>query len=318
MCSERSGSNLITQILNSHPQICAPATKHLINPVARNFFRYQELSSPDNWYELLQDIHSLLNADFSEWVHRFAINDLHQLAHRGDIGSLIKRIFEAEAEINKKSHLFIKENHLYEFMPFLLIHFPESKFIYQTRDPRDMALSWRKSQTHPGGIVAAAKQWAKDQKKFLPDFHTLKSIGRSHHLTYEALITEPKKTINDALTFLGLEYSGEILDFHKNETTIKNANKQKVWSNLCKPILTENSNKFTSELSNIEICMIEKTCYYEMKALGYQTIFSLNELEALSEKEMEKFASNEEKEYPANRSKGTLENIVAKRNFYRR
>jgi hypothetical protein len=43
MCSERSGSNFITKVMNGHEDICGPSTKHIINPVARNFYRYGNL-----------------------------------------------------------------------------------------------------------------------------------------------------------------------------------------------------------------------------------------------------------------------------------
>ena len=64
ICSERSGSNFITKLLNGHPNICGPATKHIINPVARNLFRYGDLSVESNWHELLQDIYELISVSF--------------------------------------------------------------------------------------------------------------------------------------------------------------------------------------------------------------------------------------------------------------
>ncbi len=71
MCSERSGSNLITRMLDAHSGICGPATKHLINPVARNAFRYEPLERPGHWQALLDDIHHLLDADFSHGAAAF-------------------------------------------------------------------------------------------------------------------------------------------------------------------------------------------------------------------------------------------------------
>lgn len=40
MCSERSGSNLITRMMNAHPDICRPAVKHISNVLTRNVFRF--------------------------------------------------------------------------------------------------------------------------------------------------------------------------------------------------------------------------------------------------------------------------------------
>jgi len=159
MCSERSGSNFITKLLNGHNNICGPSPKHIINPVARNLFRYGDINEKENWNELLVDIHRLINIDFAIWEKEFSLEDLKALAPIGDVASLIRNIFLEEARANGKQHVFIKENHVYEFLPFLLLNFPESKYVYMVRDPRDMALSWKKNPDHLGGIVKAARQW---------------------------------------------------------------------------------------------------------------------------------------------------------------
>ena len=86
MCSERSGSNFIQKLLNGHNNICGPSTKHIINPVARNLFRYGDLTQKQNWDELLIDIHRLISISFSIWKKEFSLDDLHTLAPIGDIG----------------------------------------------------------------------------------------------------------------------------------------------------------------------------------------------------------------------------------------
>lgn len=126
--------------------MCNSSTKHIINPVARNLFRYGDLTQKQNWDELLIDIHRLISISFSIWKKEFSLDDLKSLAPIGNVESLIRNIFMEEAKANGKQHVFIKENQVYEFLPFLLLNFPESKYVYQTRDPRDMALSWKKIQ----------------------------------------------------------------------------------------------------------------------------------------------------------------------------
>ena len=121
MCSERSGSNFITKLLNGHNNICGPSTKHIINPVARNLFRYADITKQENWNELLTDMHRLMSIEFSVWKKQFSLNDLMELAPTGDIASLIRNIFMEESRANGKQHVFIKENHVYEFLPFLLL-----------------------------------------------------------------------------------------------------------------------------------------------------------------------------------------------------
>ena len=318
MCSERSGSNFITKLINGHNNICGPSTKHIINPVARNLFRYKDINNIRNWTELLTDIHRLLNINFSVWKKEFSFEELKKLAPVGDIKSLIKNIFMAEAKENGKQHVFIKENHVYEFLPFLLLNFPEAKYVYQTRDPRDMALSWKKNSVHPGGVVRAAKQWQKDQQNTLKNHSELEKRGLSHFVKYEDLINETKKYISEVIEFFGLPIDPNIENFYQDKTTQKNANMQAGWNNLAKAVIKNNSNKYLKELNENEIKAIEKICYHEMQFLNYKTEFSKITLDKYSNDKIEKLNKDEFNKKVIIRKEGIEANMEAKKIFYKK
>ncbi|MBK9162193.1 MAG: sulfotransferase [Nitrosomonadales bacterium] len=318
MCSERSGSNLIVKLLNGHSAICGPSTKHIINPVARNLFRYEDIWREENWMSLLQDIHNLMSVEFSVWKRSFSLDDLRKLAPCGDIAELIRNIFIEEARANGKKHVFIKENQVYEFQPFLLINFPDAKYIYQVRDPRDMALSWKKNPEHEGGVVNAARQWKKDQQNSLKNYNELRKAGKAIFVKYEDLIGDTEGVVSRICDFLGLEYEEGILEYYKDETTRKNASMQKAWSNLDKGVLKENKRKFVSELSREEIMAVEKICYSEMLHLGYAPEFSLPELDAFSDDRLGVLGQQEARDFPVRRSVGVSRNMAAKKRFYQR
>lgn len=318
MCSERSGSNFIVKLMNAHSNICGPSTKHIINPVARNLFRYSPIKSSKNWNTLVKDIYNLLNIDFSIWKKKFTLEELYSLAPAGDIKSLLSNIFIEEAKSNGKYHLFIKENHLYEFLPFLLLNFPEAKYIYQARDPRDVALSWKKNPTHYGGIVRSARQWKKDQQNFLKIHYELDRIGKSRLIRYEDLIENPESILFDLTQFLGLKYESSMLNFYEDEITKKNAEIQLAWNNLSRSIISDNKNKFKKELTDKEIMIIEKITWYEMRFLGYKNQYDLNELNKVSEKEINEFDEDEIKKLEFKRTEGVIKNMQAKKIFYER
>ncbi len=318
MCSERSGSNFITKIMNGHNNICGPSTKHLINPVARNLFRYGDLSIDSNWQELLTDIHRLFSVDFTVWKKSFSLEELSHLAPVGDVCSLVRNIFMAEAKENGKQHVFVKENHIYEFIPFLLLNYPEAKYVYQVRDPRDMALSWKKNPDHPGGVVMGAKQWHQDQKQNLKNFYVLKAKEKAHLLKYEDLIANTVRETTKIFKFLGLPNDESVIDFHKDELTQINAAKHSAWVNLSKAVVTNNSMKFLKELKHEEIMAIEKICYYEMKHLGYEPINTDEDLDAFLLERINEVNSKDAESIPINKAKGVIENMEAKKKFYRR
>ena len=318
MCSERSGSNFITKLLNGHNNICGPSTKHIINPVARNLFRYGDITQQSNWNALLIDIHRLINVDFSIWNKRFTLHDLEKLAPLGDITSLIKNIFMEEAKANGKQHVFIKENHLYEFLPFLLLNFPEAKYVYQVRDPRDMALSWKKNANHPGGIVKAARQWQKDQQNSLKNYNELVKRRQAYLIKYEDLISDAEKYTCEIINFLGLPHDSNIINFHQDELTKKNATMQKAWNNLSHGVIKDNKRKYLNELDEQEIKIIEKICYFEMQYLGYACEYSKEQLDLLTEDAIEDFNKNELTNILYETSTGVKANMEAKKVMYER
>lgn len=318
MCSERSGSNFTTRMLNGHPNICGPSVKHIINPIYRNLFRYGDLNHQENWDELIIDIHRQINAHFSVWKHQFSVSDLQSLSRPGDVRTLIQNIFLEEARENGKQHVFIKENHVYEFLPYLFSHFPESKFIFQTRDPRDMALSWKKNSDHKGGVVRAATQWVEDQKQSLKNYCLLSQLGKAHFVSYEDLTTNSESEVSKILEFLGIPYDSDILNFHEDKMTILNAKMQKAWANTAKGVLKGNTLKYRAELSEEEVLIIEKICFFEMRHLGYQPEHSQVEVENVSESAVERLNAREIAELAYTPSSGVVENMQAKARFYQR
>ena len=54
ICSERSGSNLITKIMDAHPDVCGPFPSHILSYFSRNLYRYGDLASEESWSCLLE------------------------------------------------------------------------------------------------------------------------------------------------------------------------------------------------------------------------------------------------------------------------
>ena len=316
LCSERSGSNFITKLANNHSKICGPSTKHIINPVARNYFRYQPLHKRQNWEALIDDLLNLFNAKFSIWNSAFVREEILNNVEQGHLEDLIRYFFSKETLANNKSFCFIKEIKAYEFYPFLKSFFKESKFLYQIRDPRDMALSWKNNPTHKGGVIAAAKQWKVDQQQYLKIVELEKVHNSITIIKYEDLVSKTEIELQKLLDLLNLKFEEDMLDMQKDKITAKNAKTQKAWKNLAKPIMQNNFNKYKEQLSEKEIKFIEAICYFEMRQLGYQTEYDWSTLSQVSPrdiKELEKIESETINYEPAS---GVISNMKAKQRFY--
>lgn len=283
MCSERSGSNFITRLLNGHPEICGPAPKHLLNPLLRNVYRYGDLTVDHNWNALLEDVSNLLECGFTEWNTSFTIEELNNLSTDRRLAELVKGIYETEAKSLGKSLVFIKENHCHLYMENLINIFPDSSFVYLVRDPRDMALSWKKNRSIKGGVVQAATAWKDDQVNFSKYFNVLQQQNKGFFLSYEELVNETEVVLPNLCKFLKVDYCSTMLDFHEDELNIKNASKQDAWKNLSKAVMKGNTDKYKQELTNNEIRCIESILRYDMHFFGYSLVSHEDDLNMVTQ-----------------------------------
>ena len=107
-CTERSGSNLITKLMNAHTQICGPSTKHILNPTFRNLHRYTPIDDINNWYSFIDDLLNLFYVDFSSWHVTFTKKELIEKVKPGNVSELFHYIFDKESKAHSKRICFIK------------------------------------------------------------------------------------------------------------------------------------------------------------------------------------------------------------------
>jgi len=72
--------------------------------------------------------------------------------------------------------------------------------------------------------------------------------------------------------FLEVEFEEQILEYYKVEENRLSAQKSAAWRNLSRPILEENQQKFRTELSELEIGLIERSAKPYMDALEYEPV----------------------------------------------
>lgn len=269
ICSERSGSNLVTKILDGHSRICGPGPTHLLRyflPIEANYGDF--VGNENNWQNLVQDVWEFLDGKISAWKTNCSLDQLLSVGDRSVLG-LFRYIYQKEAVSHKKDVLFVKENHAYRLMPVLLSNFMNSRFIWSARDPRDMALSWKKEPVLRGDVIRAASVWKEDQKQSLFLYRLLHKSGTMLHVRYEDLLLNQEEVVASICEHLGVDFEYEMLNTAKSTSGHTNARASVSWSNLGKPIMMQNSAKYKEELTKEEILYIEYICRDEMVALGY-------------------------------------------------
>jgi hypothetical protein len=241
----------------------------MIRVFVRNRLNYGQLENNSNWSALTEDVSGLLQSQLGEWRTSLTDTDIRNSAVSRSIAGVVRTVYEAEAESNGKKRVFIKENQGAMLVPFYLSFFEGCKMIHLVRDPRDMALSWKRSGNHPGGIMRAAEIWQAEQKHALMVQGCLQDSNRFMTVRYEDILSAPQETMRLVCAFLELDFEEQMLNFHANTHTVRNAKRIQDWSNLAKPIIENNYNKYMENLSESEIRWVEHVCSHEMKYFGY-------------------------------------------------
>ena len=293
MCSERSGSNLITKVMNGHPDICGPFPSHLFRTFCLNYYRYGDLSIDSNWEALLSDMVFYLNRIPADWKTTITLDVLRDRVKERSLAAIGRVVYEYEAEAHGKKQLFVKENHSYTFAAYTLAHFPDAKFVHNVRDARDMAATWKRSawkqfavRGHlrmPGGVQTSAPIWKADQAGSIQVISYLRDIGRGMSVRFEDLITKSEEQAQQICEFLDIPYSAKMLEFHTDPLVVQNATWNSAWNDTAKPIQSDNRGFYRDILSETEIRYVEAVCAEEMEYFGYKrdydSVGSIEELE---------------------------------------
>jgi hypothetical protein len=273
ICSERSGSNLITKIMDAHSKYCGPSPVHLLRSIAPNLTAIYNAGDDGNWSKFVNTVHGLLANKVGYWASSLDKGELLDINPK-KFENLIEYIYKKECAINNKKYVFIKENHTYNLVPYILQKWPDSKFLFFVRDPRDVALSWINAIALRGGTIRAAKTWQKDQ---MNGINLLKTLGKNtiKLLSYEALLSNPEDEIRELCVFFNCDYEKSMTEFYKNKSTVNNSNKAVEWKNISQKLITDNFNKYKNGLNENQIKYIEFICNKEMDFLNYQKEFTL-------------------------------------------
>lgn len=268
LCTERSGSNLLTCLLDAHTQVCGPSPAHLILSLTRHPNRYAPLAEEEGWQALVRDALALFETKTGYWRTHWRLEELLELTPRS-IGSLVRAMFAREAAACGASHVIIKESHAWRFMPLLLAEFEAARFLWLVRDPRDVALSWRRLAEIPGEAPTAMDYWCEDQAAFASLWHQLAPTGRLARVHYEELVTAPQVELTRICEWLGLDYEPAMLGFHAEPLTRQNAGTSAAWSKLASPLNAASVGAFREGSSEEELAYVEWRARELMATLGY-------------------------------------------------
>ena len=150
--------------------------------------------------------------------------------------------------------------------------FPDARFVYLVRDPRDCALSWLRSPSHAGGIVAAAEMWQLEQSIALSFMAVAASRPPVLVVRYEDLLSDPETELDAICDFAGVDREPAMTADFSSEAHRDEAEKIANWENIAGKIDRANHGKFHDQLTRRQVRRVERRAAYEMHVLGYPPV----------------------------------------------
>lgn len=275
----RSGTTLLTNMLNSNPQIIACPENEFIIHSYRSFIQkdFNDVKVVDSFIDMFN--HNF-NRVISIW--KPGTNLKRDIVNSNDksFGNVCKLAY-LNYPISQKdlsSLQVAKENvqWVIDKNPSYSLHidvlkqiFPRSKFIVIVRDYRDNIISRRKYSDENVPIHKLAAHWNYYYERI---FKSLEKSNINYHLIkYEDLVSQPTDSLKLLCSYIDVPYSDQMLNFQElskemkkhaieNISKEKNEKIQRMHSNLDKKVNTERVNAFVKELKSDEIAFLDWAC----------------------------------------------------------
>jgi hypothetical protein len=202
VASVRSGTTLLGDMLDHHPEICFPGEFELAVDLLGPNGELPELAAYHDWLRL--------NRHFLG--HRLRIDP--GLGYRELVASFLDQMQQGASRRGaEKPVLGVGVHRRFRALAQL---FPDARFVHLVRDPRDVAASIVE-QGWAGNHYTGARQWRDTEAEWehaktgIPDERRLE-VG------FEALVTDAPATLGRICDFLGVAYSDAMLRYPEDST----------------------------------------------------------------------------------------------------
>lgn len=287
--TQRSGSNLLRVILDQSPEMASPHPPHILVTFVPLLNIYGPLDIDSNYRKLVDDVVEYVNVNPVPW-EGVVLNadEIYGQLETNSLFELNRLIYEKAAESKQAKYWCCKSMNNVYFADDLEAQKDKLKYIYLYRDGRDVALSFQKAVVGDKHIYHIAKQWKKDQDACLALAKQVPA-DRFFSLNYENLISKPEETVRKLCAFLDIAYTDSMLQYYTSNASKITAESGEMWSNLNKPIMTNNSNKFLKEFKPDELEIFELVAGDTLTALGYKLYAPELKAELLSRRLLEEY-----------------------------
>lgn len=272
----RSGTTLLQNLLDHHPQLLFPVESRLILFLSKKYRGEHRVTS--NFIEtLLCDLYREHKFNKHWKIEKPKLQEAFTnfIGHDISFETICKLIYLQYSSIYPKSKILVlgDKNPTYSlFTGKLLQLFPDSLFIHLVRNPKDNIVSHRKTFGR-SNLALMAEGWLSYNR--LIEREKIKHPNKFITLRYEDLVADPKQSIAIVGQHIKMDFSKINLDpiDEKNKdynARLKSHEFEHFHKNLLKPIGTLQIDKWKKELSSDEVNLLEYMTYRSAIRYGYK------------------------------------------------
>ena len=208
----RSGTTLISRILNNHPDL--DVTYDSVHFLRFSLNKYDPINDRANVEKLISDT-SLRLADrygFELSVQETLKNLDGDYSYKAIYSAIMKTFL---LKTSKKKIWGEKTNLAWTKIPDFFDMYPLGRVLHIIRDPRAVLLSWKKFTNAPGNVYLDSILNCYDSMK-LANTYKNEFFDKPYALiTYEDLVSKPHQTLELVSKIFGIDFDAEMLNTSK-------------------------------------------------------------------------------------------------------
>lgn len=278
--TERSGSNLLRLILNSHSHIAVPHPPHIVKYFAPLEPLYGDLSKDAAFRRLVDDVLRLLDTHIYAWEIPIDVEAIVRTAQPRNAFGIYVALYDQYKAHHGKPRWGCKSTFMIDHVEEILARFPGAKLLFLVRDPRDVAVSSRKSVFSTFHPWYTAQLWRDQQDAGIRWLDQLPGTT-IQLLHYERLVGDPEGQTRRICDFLEEPFEPGMLRFFETDEARKSASLSESWSNTGRPVSAASVEQWKKGLTDRERLLVEYVARRPMERLGYTPVASAAELDAV-------------------------------------
>lgn len=258
----RSGTSLLSRMLNSHPHVGVPFESHLYAKFLPRVGRYGDLSLEDNRRDLLRDMSSVLRG----WTIKPELEASLARMRSPTLHGAVDSILYGWCVRHGKSRWGEKTPRHAAYWREILGGFPDAQIVHLVRDGRDVAMSWKRARFGPKHLYVAAERWREFVAMMAAARRALPAT-QFFELRYEDLVAAPERQLGMLCEFLGEPFAPQMLSFHDDRTPYRTDERN--LRNLTRPLMRGNIAKWRRSMSADEVLIAEAAAGPALVRAGY-------------------------------------------------